>query len=169
MTRKQRSRKFRWRLAKRLLTEDERALLRGIHKAVCKGYKPIDKTDPLEPGSEVYIRAEVDEKNDGFVICRNSYGYCFTVPEADLTRKAFGRWEGGRCSECGEKRGKATRFCGSCGAEMEEDENEKRGQNAAADGFQAVYVLGDVRTSAGGDMPGEVQDQEGESSADELE
>lgn len=169
MTRKQRSRKIRWRLAKRLLTEDERALLWGIHKAVCKGYKPIDKTDTLESGSEVYIRAKVDERKGDFVICRNSHGYCFTVPEADLTRKTFGRWEGGRCSECGEKRGKATRFCGACGAEMEGDENDKRGQNAAADGFQAVDVLGDVRASSEGDMPGEVHDTAGEADADELE
>lgn len=111
--------KFRWRLAKRLLTEDERALLWGIHKAVCKGYKPIDKTDPLEKGSEVYIRAEVDEAADGFVICRNSKGYYFTVPVDDLTLKTFGHWEGGHCSECGTKDKKEPRFCKECGAEME--------------------------------------------------
>lgn len=168
MTRKQRNRRLRWRLAKKLLTEDERALLWGIHKAVCKGYKPIDKTDPLEPGSEVYIRAEVDEKKDGFVICKNSKGYYFTVPEADLTLKTFGRWEDGRCSECGEKRGKATRFCGACGAEMEGEKNDELRQESAADGFQAVDVLGDVRTSAGGDMPEELHDEEGQADTDEL-
>ena len=168
MTSKQRRRALRWRLAKRLLTEDERALLWGIHKAVCKGYKPMDKTDPLEKGSEVYIRAEVDEKKGDFVICRNSHGYCFTVPEADLTRKTFGRWEDGRCSECGEKRGKATRFCGVCGAEMEGEKNDELRQESTADCFSPDDVLGNVRTSAGGDMPEELHDEEGQADTDEL-
>ena len=168
MTRKQRNRKLRLRLAKRLLTEDERALLWGIHKAVCKGYKPIDKTDPLEKGSEVYIRAEVDEAADGFVICRNSKGYYFTVPESDLTLKTFGHWEDGRCSECGEKRGKAARFCGACGAEMKGEANDELRQGSTADGFSADDVLGDVRASAEGDMPEELHDEAGEADACEL-
>lgn len=117
-------RNLRWKIAKKLLTEEERSLLWGIHKAVVNGFKPVDNLDPLARGSEVYIRAEIDEVCDSLVICRNANGYYYTVPKKDLTFKQFARWENGRCTQCGKKDKKEPRFCSSCGREMEEQKDD---------------------------------------------
>ena len=113
------TRNFRWKIAKALLTEEERELLWGIHKAVVKGYKPADNTDQLDAGREVYIKAKVAFKGvvNDLITCKNDNGYYYTVPRSDIMLKQFGRWENGRCSECGTKDKSEPRFCKNCGSE----------------------------------------------------
>lgn len=114
--------KLRWKLAKKLLTKEERDLLCGIHKAVAKGYRMTDNTDQLTQGKEVYIRAKVAFNGVApeFVTCKNDHGYYYTVPRSEIALKQFGHWDNGRCSECGTRDKTQPRFCKACGSEMEE-------------------------------------------------
>lgn len=118
MKAKKKWRNARWKIAKWMLTEDEHSLLWGIHKAVVKGYKPVDNMDPLGKGKEIYIRSTVDDVTDDFIICRNAHGYYYTVPKADVTIKQFGAWKNGHCNQCGAKDKTEPRFCKVCGSEM---------------------------------------------------
>ena len=44
-------------------------------------------TDILEKGDKVYVCAAVDDIVDDFIICKNDYGYYFTVPKTDIIVK----------------------------------------------------------------------------------
>ena len=126
LTTRKKSRSIRWKLAKMLLTEEERSLLWGIHKAVSKGYRYADKTDQLAQGQEVFIRATVAFPGviPDLITCKNENGYYYTVPRSDIALKQFGHWEDGRCSECGTKDKKEPRFCSKCGSENEVKKDE---------------------------------------------
>ena len=76
-----------------------------------------------------------EEYNKGWNDCRSAFYRCISgMPAADVAEVRHGRWVRDKwpsgthkliCSECGEWSGKKSRYCPSCGARMDkEDEHE---------------------------------------------
>lgn len=83
-------------------------------------YKAADMTDGLRKGSDVYVRATVDEITDTETIIVKSYrGYFYGMTLNDIVIRPVGQWEDGRCSNCGCKDKTEPRFCRACGSIME--------------------------------------------------
>ena len=85
----------------------------------------------LKIGDEIYIRANVNEIRNDYIICENKGGYFGTVREEIMPfvtpQQKTGHWiksKDGymRCDQCG-SRGSAikSRFCHHCGAKMESE------------------------------------------------
>lgn len=88
--------------------------------------KPVDMIDFPSRGRSVLIRAVVDDIRNGRIICRNRYGYFYSVNPNEVYIRQKGTWirKGNKyvCPECGHKEKRPKRFCEDCGSEMEVEE-----------------------------------------------
>lgn len=112
-------RKLRWKISRALISKDEQKFFSGIYASVDR-YKMVDKSDTI--GRVAYIRIEVEEIRGGHALCRNKYGYYYTVSLDEIAKQPTARWiKDGRkhkCEECGCKVKQPTTFCPDCGTVM---------------------------------------------------
>lgn len=113
-------RKLRWKCAKALISKDEQNFLSGVYKSVSQ-YKMYDKTDSIEAGGTVYIKVKIEEIRDGKALCKNKFGYYYSVSVDEIAIKQTTEWDKDgkkyKCRECGYKTKNVGNFCPVCGLE----------------------------------------------------